>query len=75
MHPVAHGINVSDLQGQAAARAQAHAVHGEIEHFVAQGAGGRKQGLSLLDGDDVRCTLGGLMKLGMAQGLPSTCRV
>ena len=51
--PVAHGVNVGDLQGQAFAQAQAQAVQSEVEHPVAQGAGGCKQRLRFLDGDDV----------------------
>jgi hypothetical protein len=37
--PVAHGIDVGNLKGQSFAQTKAHAVHGEIEHPVAQRAG------------------------------------
>ena len=53
VHPVAHCIDVGDLQGQAFAQAQAQAVQGEVEHPVAQSAGRSKQPLRFFDGDDV----------------------
>ncbi len=53
MHPVAHRIDVRHRQGQSFREAQAQAVKREIEHPIAQGAGGRKQGLRSFDGDDI----------------------
>jgi len=50
---VAHGVDGAHAQGQPLAQAQAHAVQGEVEDLVAQGAGGIEEGLRLLDGDDV----------------------
>ena len=34
VHPVAHRINVTDLQGQSFTQAQTQAVQGEVEHPV-----------------------------------------
>ena len=77
MDPVAGTVNVAHLQGQPITQTQAHAVHGEIEHPVAQCAGAEKRACasSTVTMSGRRCTLGGLMKFGIAHGLPSTCRV
>jgi len=70
MHAMTGCINIADLQSQPFAQAQPHAVHGEIEHPVAQRAGRRKQRLSLLDRDDVgqALRLGWFDEVGHAPG-------
>jgi hypothetical protein len=71
VNALARGITVTDLQGQSFTQAKAHAVLGEVEDPVAQGAGGPKQGLRFIDGDDSG-RREALMKWGIAHGLPST---
>ena len=53
MHALAICVDVGQLQVQAFAQAQAHAVHGEVKHPVTQGAGAGEECLRLLNGDDV----------------------
>ena len=57
MHAVAHGVDVADLQAQPFAQPQAQAVEGEVEHPIAEHAGGSQQTLHFGHRDDVRQAL------------------
>ncbi len=53
MHAGAYGIDIADLQAQPFAQAQSQTVEGEVEHPVADDAGGGEQAPGFLDRDDV----------------------
>ncbi len=77
MHAPAYRINVADLKPQSLAQAQPQTVEGEVEHPVADDAGGCEQPLGLVDRDDVRQALapGRLDQTGRDPGLAQDVRV
>ena len=57
MHPRPRGVDVTDLQAQPLAQAQAKTVGGEEEHPIAQHPRGREHPLGLSNGHDIGQTL------------------